>query len=112
MIFSKMHINLSDENTHNSAQGGNACSCGNLAIPDKLVKASGPLLVIAKSQAGLGGAWDIFSVAAGGTRNSQFFALKSPIRSRIIPVSQVNGNGVRLGEGDGQSGCENLEDEH
>lgn len=112
MTFSKMHINLAEESTHYGAQGGNACSCRNLAIPDKLVKASGPLLVIAQSQANLGGAWDVFSVAAGGTRNSQFSALESPIRSRVIPVAQVNGDGVRLGEGDGKSSCENLEDEH
>jgi hypothetical protein len=108
-----MHINPSEESAHYGGYGGKACSCRNRAIPDKLVKASGPLLVIAKSQAGLGGAWDVFSVAAGGTLNSQFLTLESPIRGRVrVPIAHVNGDGVCLGEGNRKSSCENLDDEH
>jgi hypothetical protein len=35
-----------------------------------------------------------------------------PIRGRDFPVAYVNGDGVRLCKGDGESCCEDLKDEH
>jgi len=109
-------MKLCKKDTHDtSAHSTNARSCRELAVPYELVQASGAFLIIATSQAGLGGAWNVFRiiVMVGGTCNTQFFnAFKGIIRSGVSPVTNIDSDGIRLCKRDGKSCAQDLKDKH